>query len=139
MKAYTVREKRKAIALAIKLGPVEAAQRLGIPDGTMSCWSFKARKAKREGREWPPVKATRRSKPSRGKSPSTRAGRADAKVGPRLIAAEVVPEMTEHDHSHAVAWELKNERGMVLRVRTVISPPELERVLAALTIEAQAR
>jgi len=161
MQRYSVQEKRKAIALANKLGPVQAGRQLGIPDGTLSCWSFKARKAKREGRQWPAATAKRRSegprtgvRRSKAASPGT-AGAEPADVeskrdvgiletwrersGPRLVAAEVHAEPVERDLSLDVAWELETERGTVLRVRRTISPPELERVLAAITAEGPSR
>jgi transposase InsO family protein len=56
MQIHTVEQKRKAIALAKKLGPTAAAAKLGLPKGTVSCWSFKAHKAERQGQVWPPDK-----------------------------------------------------------------------------------
>jgi putative transposase len=55
MHIRTIEEKRKAISLAKKLGPTAAAARLGLPEGTVSSWSYKARIAEQEGRAWPPA------------------------------------------------------------------------------------
>ena len=52
-RSYTAQEKRDALALATEVGPHEAAQRLGIPAGTVSHWRFKARKAAAAGEPWP--------------------------------------------------------------------------------------
>lgn len=121
MKTYTNRQKKTAVALAKTLGPTRAARRLGIPDGTMSCWSYKARRAAREGAEWPPPKG-RPSRPSE----------------PRLVAVNVQPELAEAEATQP-AWELESPRGMLLRVRAAISPGELERVLVAMAAtEAEA-
>jgi transposase InsO family protein len=54
MQIHSVEQKRKAISLARKLGPTVAAAKLGLPEGTVSCWSFKARRAERQGLVWPP-------------------------------------------------------------------------------------
>lgn len=63
MAKRTVEEKKKALALATRLGPTAAADKLGIPEGTISSWSFKARQAQKEGRRWPPpAKDSRRER-----------------------------------------------------------------------------
>lgn len=54
MQIHSVEQKRKAISLAKKLGPTTAATRLGLAEGTVSCWAFKARRAEERGGEWPP-------------------------------------------------------------------------------------
>ncbi|MFC1612005.1 DDE-type integrase/transposase/recombinase, partial [Myxococcota bacterium] len=66
----SVEEKRKAISLAKKLGPTTAAARLGLAEGTVSCWSFKARRAGQEGRVWPP--AAKASSASRRPTPNVK-------------------------------------------------------------------
>ncbi|MFC1609832.1 DDE-type integrase/transposase/recombinase [Myxococcota bacterium] len=55
MQIHSVEQKKKAISLARKLGPTVAATRLGLAEGTVSCWAFKARRAEQEGGEWPPA------------------------------------------------------------------------------------
>jgi len=50
---YTPQERRDAIQLAKDVGPAIAARRLSIPTGTLTCWCHKARKAQKEGGEWP--------------------------------------------------------------------------------------
>ncbi len=52
---YTAQDKRDAIQLAKELGPAEAARRLSIPTGTLTCWGHKDRVASSKGDEWPPV------------------------------------------------------------------------------------
>ncbi len=52
-KKYTAQLKRETIQLAKEVGPGEAARRLGIPAGTVSCWGCKDRKAREKGSEWP--------------------------------------------------------------------------------------
>ncbi len=54
LRKYTLEEKREAIALAGEVGVAEAARRLSLPSGTVSCWCFKAREAEKAGGEWPP-------------------------------------------------------------------------------------
>ena len=49
---YTAPEKRDAIALAAEVGPAETGRRLGIPLGSLTNWTFKARRAAAEGSEW---------------------------------------------------------------------------------------
>lgn len=112
MKTYTKRKKKTAVALAKKLGPTKAAHQLGIPDGTLSCWLYKTKKAEHEGAEWPPPKR-----------------RASQPREPRLVPVEVQLEVAEPKS----AWEFEAAHGMLLRVHTAISPGELERVLLAMT------
>jgi len=42
-RTYTAAEKRTAIARALQVGPAVAGRELGIPSGTLSCWTHKAR------------------------------------------------------------------------------------------------
>lgn len=116
MKTYSNRQKKTAVALAKRLGPTKAAHQLGLPSGTLSCWSYKARQAAREGADWPPPK-----------------GRAGQLREPRLVAVEVQPESTQPERGEP-AWELESSRGVVLRVRTALSTGELERVLVAMAV-----
>ncbi len=53
VRKYTPQERREAVALAGELGPSEAARRLAMPQGTLTCWQFSARKAAAEGQTWP--------------------------------------------------------------------------------------
>ena len=55
LRKYTAQEKRDAVKLAGELGPAEAARRLTLPEGTLSCWLFAARKAAAKGKVWPPA------------------------------------------------------------------------------------
>ena len=43
---YTATEKQAATRLALDVGPTAASRELGIPSGTLSCWSHKARTGK---------------------------------------------------------------------------------------------
>jgi len=52
-RVYCAQDRREAIELAKEVGPAEAGRRLGIPTGSVSCWSHKARVAAAAGREWP--------------------------------------------------------------------------------------
>ncbi len=45
LRKYTPRQRREALELAQEAGYREAASRLGIPEGTVSCWMSQARKA----------------------------------------------------------------------------------------------
>ncbi len=42
---YAAKEKAKALALAEKIGPAEAARKLGIPEGTVTMWRYMAKKS----------------------------------------------------------------------------------------------
>lgn len=69
---YSASEKAKALALAQKVGPAEAARKLGIPEGTVTMWRHVAKKsatseapAKTEIKEETPKKVVAKSyKPS---------------------------------------------------------------------------
>jgi transposase len=50
---------------------------------------------------------------------------------PRLVPVEVVPDVSDAIDAD-YAWELRDERGLLLRVRTSIGVPELDRVLLAM-------
>ncbi|MFC1611548.1 hypothetical protein ACFL6C_11365 [Myxococcota bacterium] len=150
MQEYTVQKKRSAISLAMKVGPKEAGRRLGIPDGTLTCWCFKARTARKKGGEWPVSATIRRSKPPvtvRRRRKTTGPGakgpraemEAEREVGPRLVAAELAAGPVRRDFSPEVAWELETDQGAVLRVRRTISSPELERILAVLITQDSSR
>ena len=52
---YTNEDKRRAITLGREVGVAEAARRMSIPRGSLSCWSHKARQAEATGGEWPPL------------------------------------------------------------------------------------
>ena len=45
--------KRQAIQLGIDIGPAQAAAQLNIPQGTLSCWIYKHRRAFERGDCWP--------------------------------------------------------------------------------------
>jgi transposase InsO family protein len=46
--SYTPEQKQKATARAMEVGAAEASRELGIPQGTLSCWSYKARQRERD-------------------------------------------------------------------------------------------
>jgi len=54
MHIYSIAQRRRAIALAKKVGPSAAAAKLRLPAGTVTCWTFKARQAEQAGEAWPP-------------------------------------------------------------------------------------
>ena len=54
-----------------------------------------------------------------------------APPAPRLIPIEVVPDAAGTVDADC-AWELQDTQGLVLRVRTGIAVPELDRVLLAM-------
>ena len=72
MQIHSVEQKRKAISLAKKLGPSVAAARLGVPEGTVSCWTFKARRAEQRGQVWPPPSGRSSAGPRRAGNTETR-------------------------------------------------------------------
>ena len=43
-KRYTAADRREALELADEIGPAEAARKLGIPGGTLTCWRTKAKR-----------------------------------------------------------------------------------------------
>ena len=45
LRKYTEEQRREAVALAAEVGGARAARHLGIPDGTLTCWTHLARKA----------------------------------------------------------------------------------------------
>ena len=54
-RTYTAQEKRDLLELADEVGPAAAADRMGIPKGTATCWRHLARQAQAAGKEWPPT------------------------------------------------------------------------------------
>ena len=61
---YTPKERESSLALAEKIGPAEAARKLGIPEGTVTMWRYMAKKAKTSSvspAESAPVQATENS------------------------------------------------------------------------------
>ena len=120
-KSYTNQQKTDAIALAHKLGPKKAACKLGIPEGTLSCWRYKSKRAARKGTTWP-----------------IPGGGSNEPRIPRLVELEVQPE-TVVPTSIEPAWELESPLGMLLRVRTGIPPDALAHILLAMgTTETEA-
>lgn len=59
---------------------------------------------------------------------------APAARSPRLVAIEVVPN-DDGQESNGVAWELRDARGLVLRVQGTIAAPDLERVLQKMSVQ----
>ena len=53
LKRYTADEREEALSLAEQLGPAEAARKLGIPGGTLTCWRTKAKRDALPGSEEP--------------------------------------------------------------------------------------
>jgi transposase-like protein len=51
---YTADDKRKAIERSTEIGPAEAARELGMPLGTLTCWTFKARRRAARTEDLPP-------------------------------------------------------------------------------------
>ena len=49
LRKYTPEQRSEALKLAEEAGYREAALRLGIPEGTVSCWMSQARRASAEG------------------------------------------------------------------------------------------
>lgn len=111
----------------------EFATPRGIVPNTLAWWRWHlARQSKQSGSA---LETAVRRRTVRKRS----ARRVESRPGPRLVAVEVSPELEERDRSHHVAWEVESTRGCVLRVRTSISSPELERVLAVMTAEDSTR
>lgn len=49
---YSEADKREAIELGHQIGPTKAARQFGMPQGTLTCWMYKARQATARGEEW---------------------------------------------------------------------------------------
>ncbi len=49
LQSYTPEQRAKAIAKATEVGPAEASRELGIPQGTLTCWTYKWRQRAAEG------------------------------------------------------------------------------------------
>ena len=89
LRKYTAQEKREAIELAKEVGPAETGRRLGIPQGSISCWSHKARNAQQEGSEWPP--ALEPEVEVDGSDEELAEALAKEKPGPRKVARVYTP------------------------------------------------
>jgi transposase InsO family protein len=111
---YTLEEKRKAIKRAQDVGPTTAAQELGIPDGTLSCWRYKAKQAAERGETWP-------------KDLSTKAAPADRKQQPEDFVEPAVIPPTDQDVEAAVSPAPKGRR--VRRVAKNYTPSQKAEIL----------
>jgi len=89
---YTAQEKRDAVKLGAELGTAEAADRLGMPQGTLSCWRHKARKAAKAGDTWPPSLTSGEEVSEREVAmPSKRAASSDVSQKCRQVAKVYTP------------------------------------------------
>jgi transposase InsO family protein len=89
---YTAQEKRDAVKLGAELGTAEAADRLGMPQGTLSCWRHKARKAAKAGDTWPPSLTSGEEVSEREVAmPSKRAASSDVSQKRRQVAKMYTP------------------------------------------------
>jgi putative transposase len=52
-RVYTAQDKRDVLELSEEVGAREAARRMSIPSGTVSCWRHLAKRARAAGKEWP--------------------------------------------------------------------------------------
>ena len=55
LQSYTPEQKAQAITRAAEVGPAAASRELGIPEGTLTCWSYKARQQAAEATPEAPV------------------------------------------------------------------------------------
>jgi len=55
LQRYTPEQKAQAITRATEVGPAAASRELGIPEGTLTCWSYKARQQAVEATPEAPV------------------------------------------------------------------------------------
>ena len=94
--SYTPEERRKAIQRSEEVGPAEASRELNIPPGTLSCWSYKARKAVVE-----PVAVTEPSADSEPEPETTSAG-SSGKIARRYTPSQRA-EILEHAAKHGPA------------------------------------
>lgn len=94
--SYTPEERRKAIQRSEEVGPAEASRELNIPPGTLSCWSYKARKAEVE-----PVAVTEPSADSEPEPETTSAG-SSGKIARRYTPSQRA-EILEHAAKHGPA------------------------------------
>jgi transposase-like protein len=103
---YSPEDKEKAIELANEKGPAEAARELGIPIGTLTCWTYKARLADSRGEPAKPatVEAARRPK-EKGKPEGRGDGMKKASKAP-FVARRYTPsekaEILEYAAEHTV-------------------------------------
>ena len=94
--SYTPEERRKAIQRSEEVGPAEASRELNIPPGTLSCWSYKARKAVVE-----PVAVTEPSADSEPEPETTSAG-SSGKIARRYTPSQRA-KILEHAAKHGPA------------------------------------
>ena len=113
MSIRTVEEKRKAISLAKKLGATAAATELGLPEGTVSSWSFKARRAEEAGLPWPPP--ARSSTVGRTRTRNVKKRRSKKPVKEITAKAERTAKRVTHVYTpseKARALELASKEGV---------------------------
>jgi len=110
MQIHSVEQKRKAISLAKKLGPTVAATKLGLPEGTVSCWSFKARRAEQQGEKWPAALKRRSAGPRRTSNVTKRRRKKPVKANAERSAKKVMHVYTPSEKARAV--ELASKEGV---------------------------
>lgn len=118
MSTRTIHEKKQAVSLAEKLGPTAAAERLGLPEGTVSSWMFKARKAAEAGVPWPPParRGLQRSATARKRLSESRQKEAPAERA-RTNGKRVMHIYTPSEKAQAV--ELASEVGVTKASKTL--------------------
>ena len=104
LRKYTTQEKRAAVELADELGPAEAARRLMLPDGTVTCWRHLARKAAAAGKAWP--SAPEPTPDEDGSDEELASALAEDEPKPRRVARVYTPSQ------RAQALERADEKGV---------------------------
>ncbi len=104
---YTVADKRAAIELGQQLGPAKAARQIGLPEGTLTCWMFKARQAAAKGQLWPQQGATASQEVATSDSPVQAAADKSRRVARRYTPSEKA-EILEYAAEHSVSEAAKH-------------------------------
>lgn len=85
VQSYTPEGRAKAVARATEVGPAEASRELGIPQGTLTCWMYKARQ---QAGEAAPAAPAERSPEARFETEAEAEAEAEREVAKRYTPSQ---------------------------------------------------
>jgi len=106
-RTYSDEEKRAAVRRSREIGPTKASAELGIPSGSLSCWSFKARQAEAAAQKSTAVDTSTSEVPS--------APAPGIEAVPATVAADRGKE-TPHPAPHVAHLYTPSEKAHALEV-----------------------